>query len=182
MQGQEADSRPIAGIKTNVLSDVFENISLGAEVSVASQWSVDLTGDFNFWTLSHQRRWKHAMLQPEARYWFCYGFDGAFLAMQLSGGYYNIGFLKSSLHFLGNDFRGLNDYRYQGWFAGAGVGSGYAWAINRHWNVEAELVLGWAYSRYDRYRCAGCGRKVGGKRTHNYVGPTKAALSLVYIF
>lgn len=176
------EDRTEVAIKTNVLSDAFENVSLGAEVSLAPKWTLDITGDFNFWNLSHSRRWKHAMAQPEARYWFCDRFAGGFLAMQLSGGAYNIGFLKNSIHFLGNDFRELGDYRYQGWFVGAGVGAGYAWVLNRHLNVEAELVLGWAYSRYDKYQCKGCGKKVGNKRVHNYVGPTKAAVSLVYLF
>ncbi len=34
-------------VKTNIVSDAFLNVNLGAEVSFATRWSVDLTGDFN---------------------------------------------------------------------------------------------------------------------------------------
>ena len=43
-------------IKTNVLSDAFLNVNAGIEVSVAPRWSIDLSGDFNGWNLSHGRR------------------------------------------------------------------------------------------------------------------------------
>ena len=90
--------------------------------------------------------------------------------------------LKNGLSFLGSDFSGLSETRYQGWFVGAGVAYGYAWILGRHWNLEAEIGFGYAYTRYDRYRCAGCGRKVESDKSHHYVGPTKAAVNLVYLF
>ena len=33
---------------------------------------------------------------------------------------------------LGTDFGKLKDYRFQGWFVGAGVAYGYAWVLGRH--------------------------------------------------
>lgn len=65
---------------------------------------------------------------------------------------------------------------------GAGIGYGYSWILNRRWNLEAEIGLGYSYTRYDRFECAGCGEKVEEDRTHHYVGPTKAALNLIYVF
>ena len=47
------------------------------------------------------------------------------------------------------DLSVLSDRRYQGWFAGGGIAYGYAWILNKRWNLEAELVLGWIYTRYD---------------------------------
>ena len=58
------------------------------------------------------------------------------------------------------DARKLKDSRYQGWFVGAGVAYGYAWILGRHWNLEAEIGIGYSYTRYDRFRCTGCGREV----------------------
>lgn len=60
-QGQKA------ALKTNVLYDAFMNINVGMEVGLAPRWTLDITGDFNAWTLSHDRRWKHWIVQPEAR-------------------------------------------------------------------------------------------------------------------
>lgn len=65
---------------------------------------------------------------------------------------------------------------------GAGVAYGYSWILNRNWNIEAELGIGWVYSRYDVYRCADCGKKIRENESHNYFGPTKVAVNLIYVF
>lgn len=132
--------------------------------------------------LSHGRQWKHYLVQPEARYWFCDRFSGHFLGFHLHGGQYNAGYLKNSINFLGSDLSKLSDQRYQGWFTGAGVAYGYAFILGRHWNLELEAGFGYAYTRYDVYRCGGCGKKIADDRSHHYFGPTKAAINLVYAF
>ena len=83
--------------------------------------------------------------------------------------------------FLGTKFKDLKEYRAEGWAVGAGVVYGYSWVLNRHFNVEAALGIGYLYSKYEKYRCAKCGDKIG-KYSHNYVGPTKAAINLIYYF
>ena len=169
-------------IKTNLLYDALLNVNAGMEVGLAPQWSLDVSGNFNAWTLSHGRRWKHWFVQPEARYWFCDHFAGHFLGLHAHVGQFNVGGLKNGLSFLGTDFSKLSDYRYQGWMGGAGVAYGYAWILGRHWNLEAEIGVGYVYARYDRYRCAGCGERVEMNKPHHYVGPTKVAINLVYVF
>lgn len=166
------------GIKTNLLYDALLNANIGAEVGVAPRWSVDLSGDFNFWNLSHDRRWKHWLVQPEVRYWFCEAFNGHFVGAHLLGGQYNVGHVNMPF----GKFKGLEDHRYQGWGVGAGIAYGYSWILGRHWNLEAEIGLGYVYTRYDVYECAGCGRKTSEGVHHNYVGPTKAAVNLIYVF
>lgn len=169
-------------VKTNLLYDALLNVNGGVEVGLAPRWTLDVSGNLNAWTLSHDRRWKHWLVQPEARYWFCDRFAGHFMAAQVHGGQYNVGHLKNSISFLGSPLKNLSDQRFQGWFAGAGIGYGYDWILNRHWNIEAEIAIGWAYTRYDVYNCAGCGKKVASGRHHNYFGPTKAAINIVYLF
>lgn len=169
-------------VKTNVLYDALLNVNVGAEFGLAPRWTLDVSGNLNMWTLSHDRRWKHWLLQPEARYWFCDRFSGHFLGFHAHGGQYNAGGLKNGISFLGSDLSALSDSRYQGWFVGAGVAYGYTWILGRHWNFELEIGVGYAYTRYDRFRCAGCGKKIETDRPHHYVGPTKAAVNLVYVF
>lgn len=169
-------------IKTNILYDAFMNVNIGVEVGLAPKWTLDVSGDLNCWTLSHDRRWKHWLAQPEARYWFCDRFAGHFLGIHALGGQYNVGGVKNGISFLGSDFSKLSDHRYQGWFVGAGIAYGYAWILGRHWNLEAEIGVGYVYTRYDKFNCAGCGRKLLTDRPHHYVGPTKAAINLVYTF
>lgn len=169
-------------LKTNLLSDAFLNINAGMEVGLAPKWTFDVSGEFNNWTLSHNRRWKHWSVQPGARYWFCDRFAGHFIGMHVHGGQYNIGGFNGRVNFLGTDTRKLNDSRYQGWFVGGGVSYGYAWILGRHWNLEAEIGVGYSYTNYDRFRCAGCGKRVEINQSHHYFGPTKAAINLVYLF
>lgn len=171
-----------AAVKTNIASDAFLTPNLGVEVGLAPKWSLDVSGQVNAWTLSHGRRWKHWLLQPEVRYWFCDRFSGHFVGAHLLGGQYNMGGWKNGFNFLGNHFENLKTRRYQGWYAGLGVAYGYTWILSKHWSAEAEVGFGWAYTRYDAYPCANCGRKLENDRVHNYVGPTKAAINLIYVF
>ncbi len=169
-------------IKTNLLYDAFLNVNAGIEIGLASRWTLDLSADYNGWTLSHQRKWKHWLVQPEVRYWFCDRFAGHFIGMHVFSGQYNVGGLKNDISFLGTDFSRLSDLRFQGWAVGAGVAYGYAWILGKHWNLEAELGVGWAYTRYDVFPCADCGTRLERDRSHHYFGPTKAAINLVYLF
>ena len=84
--------------------------------------------------------------------------------------------------FLGTDFGKLKDHRYEGWMLGVGIAYGYQWILSKHWSIEAEIGIGYVYSRYDKYRCAGCGRKTEEGKSHHFVGPTKAAVNLIYVF
>lgn len=170
------------GIKTNLVSDALLNANIGAEMRLSPKWSIDLSGDFNFWDLSHDRKWKHWTVMPEARYWLCDALGGHFLGAHLLGGEFNVGNLNLPFSFLGSDFRQLRDNRFQGWRAGVGIAYGYSWLLSKHWNLEAEIGIGYVYARYDRFECADCGRKVESNRSHHYFGPTKAAINLVYVF
>ena len=177
-----ADAQKVA-VKTNLLYDATLTVNLGAEAKFNDKWTGDLSANFNSWSFSGGKRWKHWLIQPEARYWLCDVFAGHFFGVHALGGQYNIGPVDmGSFKFLGTDFSHLKDHRYQGWLAGAGIVYGYSWILSKHFNLEAEIGIGWAYTRFDTFECAGCGKKISSGRHHNYVGPTKAALNLVYVF
>ena len=80
-----------------------------------------------------------------------------------------------------NIAKGVKDYRYQGSFAGIGATYGYQWILSRHFNIEAEIGVGYNHVWYDKYPCYECGSKIadGGS---NYLGITKLGISLLYIF
>ena len=168
------------GIKTNLLYDGFLSPNLGVEVGLAPKWSLDLSGQVNFWNVN-DHRWRHWLFQPEARYWFCDRFSRHFIGVHALGGQFNVGNIKNNINFLGSDFSKLSDNRYQGWGIGAGVAYGYAFILGLHWNLELEIGFGYAYLKYDKYECHTCGHKEGSNH-HHYVGPTKAAINLVYVF
>lgn len=171
---------PLA-LKSNVLYDAALSPNLGVELGVGPKWTVELSGNYNNWSVNGHL-WKHWFVQPEGRYWLCDSFNGHFFAAHAIAGEYNFGNMHNSFKMLGSDFSGLSDRRYQGWAAGMGIGYGYTWMFSRHWSAEAEIAIGWIYTRYDVYPCTNCGSKLESGRVHNYVGPTKAALNLIYVF
>lgn len=169
------------GLKTNLLSDAMLNINLGAELTVSPRVSVDFGADLNYWTVGDDKKWRHWTLQPEVRWWTCDATEGHFLGAHLLGGEFNFGNINVPFKFLGAGLGDLRHSRHEGWFGGVGVAYGYSWVLNPHFNLEAEIGVGYVHARYDIYECAGCGRKVGEDNA-NYFGPTKLALNLVYIF
>lgn len=168
------------GIKSNLISDAVTSPNLGLEFRMAPKWTFDLSGQLNAWNIK-ERRWRHWMVQPEARLWYCEAFQGSFWALHAIGGQYNIGNIKHGFDFLGQNFSKLKDHRYQGWGVGAGIGYGYAWILGKHWNMEFELAVGWIYTQFDRYPCAECGT-MDGSGHRNYYGPTKLSLAIEYLF
>lgn len=168
-------------VKTNLLSDAALSPNLGIEVGLAPKWTFDLSGQLNAWKIK-EHRWKHWLVQPEARYWFCRRFSGHFIGVHALGGQYNAGGLTHARDILWLPLSHLKDRRYQGWFVGGGVAYGYTWILSRHWSFEAEIGVGYAYTRYDVYPCAKCGTKLAKDCPRHYVGPTKAALNIVFNF
>lgn len=176
-----ATSAQKVALKTNLLTDGFLSPNIGAEIGLAPKWTLETVGEVNFWNVNNHK-WKHWFVQPEARYWFCERFAGHFVGLHALGGQFNFGNIKNSVKFLGSDFSELTDNRFQGWGVGGGIAYGYSWIINRHWNFEAEIGIGYIYTRFDKFPCAECGTAIEKDQPHNYFGPTKAALSLVYLF
>lgn len=168
-------------VKTNILYDATATINAGLEFGLAPKWTLDISGNLNAWSRDNHTKWKHWMIQPEARYWFCDRFSRHFIGAHLIGGAFNFGNINNNISFLGTDFSVLTDKRYQGYAYGGGVAYGFAFVLSRHLNLELEAGFGYMYLDYETYECDGCGRKIGDG-VHHYVGPTKAAINLVYVF
>ena len=169
-------------VKSNLLYDATATANLGVEFGLAPRWTLDLSGNLNVWDIAGDMRWRHWMVQPELRYWFCDRFSRHFLGLHGMTGQYNLGNIPNNISFLGNDFSLLTDRRYEGWAVGAGLAYGYAWALGKHWNLELEAGFGYARFFYDVYECSVCRKVIAEDVSRNYVGPTKAALNLVYVF
>ena len=168
-------------IKTNLIYDATATANLGIEFGLAPKWSFDLSGNLNAWSKNDHTKWKHWMVQPEGRYWFCDRFSRHFIGAHLIAGAFNFGGIDNNIAFFGTDFSVLTDKRYQGYAYGAGAAYGFAFMLSKHLNLELEAAFGYMYLDYETYECTGCGRKMK-EGVHHYVGPTKAAINLVYVF
>lgn len=178
---EEVFSSSIIALKTNLLFDATTTMNLGVEFKLSNKYTLDLSGNYNPWTFKNNMKWKHWLVQPELRYWFCQEWDGHFWGLHAHGGVFNIGGIKNSIRFLGTDFSQLSAHRFEGWLVGAGFTYGYSLPLSRNWNLEGLLGLGYAYLQFDKFRCENCGEKIG-EGNHHYVGPTKAAINLIYVF
>ena len=177
-----AASAQKVAVKTNLLYDATTTLNLGAEFSLAPKWTLDISGNWNPWTFSDNRKWKQLAIQPEVRYWLCERFNGHFFGAHLIGGLYNFSNLNLNFKLFGTDFSRLKDHRYEGWMAGVGIAYGYHWMLSRHWSLEGSLGIGYVYTRADKYNCPRCSRRLENDRPHDYFGPTKAAVNLIYVF
>lgn len=171
-------SGQVVGLKSNLLYDATGTVNLGAEVGLSKKLTLDLSGNVNLWTYNSKTntKLKHVLLQPELRYWLCEGFAGHFFGAHIHWANFNAGALDLPFGLTENN---LAKYRYQGNLYGAGLSYGYQWFFKSRWAVEAELGVGYAYLDYKKYKCENCGEYLGKYKTH-YVGPTKAAVSLIF--
>jgi len=169
------------GVKTNILYDATTTFNLGVETVISPKWTFDLSGNYNPWTFSHDRKWKHILVQPELRWWICEPFNGHFLGLHAHYAMFNVGGIKLPKIGVGGvgDDR-PQDHRYEGWLAGAGISYGYQFYLGRRWNLEATIGAGYAYLDYDRFKCETCGDFVDSNKKH-YFGLTKAGISLIYL-
>ena len=168
-------------VKTNLLYDATATVNVGVEVGLAPKWTLDISGNLNSWSKDQYTKWKHWMVQPEARYWFCDRFSRHFVGAHLIGGAFNVGNINNNLSIPLTDFSVLSDRRYQGYAYGCGVAYGFAFVLSKHLNLELEAGVGYVCLDYDAYECGNCGRWVA-EGIHHYVGPTKAAINLVFVF
>lgn len=161
-------------VKTNLLYDVTTTLNLGVEARLAPRWTLDVSANYNPFAFADDKKMKHWLVQPEARYWLCEAFNGHFLALHALGGQFNVAGMDLGI------FPSFKEHRYQGYMYGAGLGYGYQFVLGNRWNLGLELGVGWIHADYDRYLCPRCGEWQGhGKK--DYVGLTKAAVSLIYV-
>lgn len=176
-------------VKTNLLYDATTTPNIGAELRVGNRSTVNVVYGLNAWTFHSDthgdRKVRHWLVMPEYRWWTCSPFNGHFIGVHALGGEYNAQNVSLPIPgvFFGGDnlTREVRDKRYQGWYAGAGFTYGYQWILSKHWNLEAEIGVGYGYLDYSRYSCGECGVRTGTGHT-NYVGLTKLGLSIMYLF
>ncbi|MEG1665314.1 MAG: DUF3575 domain-containing protein [Mucinivorans sp.] len=169
------------GLKTNLLyGAVSFTPNLGIEIGLGQRTTLDISGGYNWFNLDgHKKNNKklvHWLIQPEIRYFLCEKFNGHFFGLHALFSQYNVGGYNLPMLF----GRGSDAYRHQGWAAGVGITYGYQVMLSAHWNLEFSLGVGYARLEYDKYDCPTCGKNLG-RQVKNYFGPTKAAISLIYI-
>lgn len=153
-------------LKTNGLYWLTTTPNIGIETALSDKVTLEATAAYNPWTFKDDRKMHLLLVQPELKYWFCEKFEGHFVGVHLHGAQF---------------YGGFGDKLYDGYLAGGGLTYGYDWILSPHWNMEAAIGAGFArlwYKESPNLPCIKCQEH----KHKNYIGPTKAALSLVYIF
>ncbi|MEI3469399.1 MAG: DUF3575 domain-containing protein [Bacteroides intestinalis] len=169
----ESKAQKIA-VKSNLLYDATTTMNLGLEVALARKWTLDIPVNYNPWKFD-ETRLKHWGIQPELRYWFCESFNRTFIGLHGHYADFNVGGLPDWPL-----MADLRNYELSGTSVWSGVSIGHSWILKKRWSIEASLGLGYARIVYEKYPCATCGTKQKDT-SKNYVGPTKASVSLIYV-
>ena len=165
---------PAVVLKTNMLYDATTSLNLAAEFRLSGKLTLDLSATYNPWTFTGGKKLKLLLFQPELRYWKDASFNGLFGGLHFHAAGFNTAHI-------------IDDYRYQGWLAGAGLSVGYRWKLSGRWALEATIGGGYAYIDYTKYAsgetsqdgCGSCGQKLESDKKH-YWGPDRAGLSVSY--
>lgn len=170
-------------LKTNIPALAVRVPNLSIEVTLGPSLTLDVAGMYNPFQVSETKKWKLWSLQPEIRYWLCKPYSGTFIGLHGGVGQFNMGGIGGSVDLgsLGQfDFNALKEHRAQGSFWNAGLSIGRHWILSPRWGLEGTIGLGYGRIHYERFRCVHCGESIGSGNKP-YYGPTRAALSLVYM-
>lgn len=125
LSASDASAQRMA-VKSNLLADALASPNIGVEFLVSPRWTLDIAAHYQPFAPRDGRRWKHWLLQPEARRWLCTPFAGHFWGVHALGGRFNVG----GVHLPFNILKGAREARYEGWLLGAGISYGYHWVLS----------------------------------------------------
>lgn len=136
-------------VKSNLLSAANGALNAGVEYAFGLKSTFDLSGSIRPWKRTEGYVNKYWLIQPEYRYWTCQKFNGSFWGAYLNGAQFNVGGKKMPFGL----FPWLKKHRYAGWLTGGGISYGYHIMLNRHWNIEVSVGVGYEYIDYKKYKC-----------------------------
>ena len=187
-----AGSAQKLAVKNNLLYDLTQTPNIGFELAVAPKWTIGVNIGYNPWwhhadggftfpfgkgaarAKDDKVQWRHFIIAPEARYWFCSVFEGHFVGFNALASCFNHGNVKYPLGL----YPSLKDSRREGKAFGAGVFYGYSWILSPHWSIEAEAGVDVGFAHFKEYNCQNCGALVR-KDNKPFVAP-KIGINAVY--
>lgn len=163
-------------IGNNLLYDAWLTPNLRVGLRLSPHWSAGLTGGFRPWPTNDETtpKWRHLLISPDLRYWTDSVNVHHFFGVNLLYSHFNVAEVK----FPFGMYKSVRDERRQGDLGALGLFYGYSWPLGRYWNIEAVIGAAVGFTRFHRYECGHCGKKIG---TENklFVMP-QAALNIVY--
>ncbi|WP_313380645.1 DUF3575 domain-containing protein [Proteiniphilum saccharofermentans] len=164
-------------VKTNIPHWATASPNLGVEVAFRHKMTFELSGGFNPFQFGNDKQWKHWIIWPEARYWLNETFNGHSIGLHGVFTGFDVGGLELPFNLVPE----LKNRRVEGNINGIGLSYGYAWIIGNSLLLEVSAGAGYGRLNYDVFTNGDNGYKTNYGQKH-YIGPTKGAISLVYLF
>lgn len=163
-------------LSNNLLYDAWLTPNLRMGVRLSPHWSMGLTAGYRPWPSDDttSKKWKHLLLAPDVRYWTDSVNVHHFFGVNLIYSHYNVAEVKFPFGL----WKSVRDERRQGDLGAIGAYYGYSWPLGRYWNIEAHIGAAIGYTKFDRYECGHCGKKIGNEKKV-FVLP-QAGVSIVY--
>ena len=166
-------SQTVLAVKNNLLYDLALAPNLEVEIPVGKRWSLNAEYKCPWW-LNSEHDFCYQLLSGgmEGRYWLGNRqkhnrLTGHFIGLYAEGGIY--------------DFQ-LRGDGYQGkYYGAAGVTYGYARQLARHFSLEFSLGIGYLTTEYKKYTPYEGDIIWTNSGRYNFIGPTKAKISLVWL-
>jgi hypothetical protein len=170
-------------LKNNLIFDAALLPNLAVEIPFGRNygWSAEIEGHWSWWNTQGPNWWFHRVQQGglELRKWF-----GNRTGDPMHGWYVGLyGYAGTyDIRLFANDPKDMGQLSDMSW--SAGLSAGYAMPLTRRLNMEFGLSVGYLggiYKKYDQSRCDGT-NYFPWLSTHgrNWIGPTKAKVSLVW--
>lgn len=146
----------------NVATAAVGSLNIEGSAAVNNKYTLHLPVSYN----PIIRDFRHMIASPGYRYWTWHSYSGFFIGNYATFGKYNIS---------------NKDSRYYGSIYAVSLSVGYAKMISRNWNIEAEIGYGYGYVEGDEFEKRKCGDYLDSYSKFKHM-PTKAAISIIYIF
>ena len=154
---------PVFAMKNNLLYDAMLTPNLTFEVKLAKRWTLQVEGGFNPFPLDDTKdhKWRHFLVDLEAKYWFCEAFHRDFIGVNVAYSHYNV---AKGAYPIGWLYPAVKDNRFQGDAVMAGVSYGWSFPVSKHVAFELEAGVDAGYTWYGKYECPHCGALLAQER------------------
>ncbi|MGL4851238.1 MAG: DUF3575 domain-containing protein [Phocaeicola sp.] len=166
----EMSSAQLSSLQTNILGWGSTNMNLEYSLKWNNNLTFHIPLQYNPFSFGDARL-RNLTFTPGIRYWFRESYaHSLFVGVHGISTIYNIGGLLG------------NKYRYEGIAFGGGVSLGYSKPLSKRWNLEFELGAGLIWTKYDKFMCGTCGKKISVDNKKLFLVPSKLAINLVHLF
>jgi len=170
----EAVSKAEVRLGTNLLYDIGTVANLSLEIGFARRCALNFLVTFSPWDVPGiDLKLRTLLIQPEFRVYLTDNFRGHYLGVEGHLGWYNVALPGSRIRYQDRDGN------TPAW--GGGLTYGYVLRLSRHWGMDFSVGVGYTHLDYDCFYNTENGSRFTSS-TKNWIGPTKAGISLYYQF